>query len=68
MVQWLIRLPTPNAGGPGLILGWGTKSHMLHVRGHMLHVKGHMLQLRGDMLQLKILLGAMKTEDPVCHN
>ena len=41
---------------------------MLHVRGHMLHVKGHMLQLRGDMLQLKILLGAMKTEDPVCHN
>ena len=27
MVQWL-RLHTPNAGGPGLIPGQGTRSHM----------------------------------------
>ena len=26
-VQWL-KLHTPNAGGPGLIPGWGTRSHM----------------------------------------
>ena len=53
VVQWL-RLPSPNAGGPGLILGWGTKSHMLCLRGHT--------------LQLKIVHGAVKTEDPVCHS
>ena len=28
MVQWL-RLCVPNAGGPGLIPGQGTRSHML---------------------------------------
>ena len=27
MVQW-VRLCTPNAGGPGLIPGRGTRSHM----------------------------------------
>ena len=26
VVQWL-RLCVPNAGGPGLIPGWGTRSH-----------------------------------------
>ena len=31
MVQWL-RLHTPNAGGPGLIPGWGTSSHMPQLR------------------------------------
>ena len=27
VVQW-VRLHTPNAGGPALIPGWGTRSHM----------------------------------------
>ncbi|TEA41399.1 hypothetical protein DBR06_SOUSAS7910076, partial [Sousa chinensis] len=27
VVQWL-RLHAPNAGGPGLIPDWGTRSHM----------------------------------------
>ena len=27
VVQWL-RLHTPNAGGPGSVPGWGTRSHM----------------------------------------
>ena len=31
MVQWL-RLHTPNAGGPGLIPGQGTRAHMLQLR------------------------------------
>ena len=46
VVQWL-RLCTPNAGGPGLIPGQGTRSHMLQLRVHM--------------LQLKILYAATKT-------
>ena len=31
VVQWL-RLYTPNAGGPGLIPGLGTRSHMLQLK------------------------------------
>ena len=31
MVQWL-RLHALNAGGPGLIPGQGTRSHMLQLR------------------------------------
>ena len=31
VVQWL-RLQAPNAGGPGLILGWGSRSLMLQLR------------------------------------
>ena len=31
MVQWL-RLRALNAGGPGLIPGQGTRSHMLQLR------------------------------------
>ena len=31
VIQWL-RLHTPNAGGPGLIAGQGTRSHMLQLR------------------------------------
>ena len=46
MLQWL-TLHTPNAGGPGLIPGQGTRSHML--------------QLRIPMPQLKILHVATKT-------
>ncbi|TEA25323.1 hypothetical protein DBR06_SOUSAS21410020, partial [Sousa chinensis] len=45
VAQWL-RLRTPNAGGPGLIPGQGTRSHMP--------------QLRVRMLQLKILHAATK--------
>ncbi|TEA31286.1 hypothetical protein DBR06_SOUSAS710034, partial [Sousa chinensis] len=44
-VVWL-RLHTPNAGGPGLIPGQGTRSHMP--------------QLRVCMPQLKIPHAAMK--------
>ena len=32
LVVQLLRLPTPNAGGPGLILGWGIKSHVLQLK------------------------------------
>ena len=38
VIQWL-RLCTPNAGGPGLIPGQGTRSHMLQLRVHMLRLK-----------------------------
>ena len=31
VVQWL-RLPAPNAGGPGSIPGQGTRSHMLQLK------------------------------------
>ena len=56
IVQWL-RLGVPNAGGPGLILGQGTKiSHAatksLHAtieRSHMPQGRCHMLQLRSGM-------------------
>ena len=33
MVQWL-RLGAPNAGGPGSVLGQGTRSHMLQLSSH----------------------------------
>ena len=52
-VQWL-RLCTPNAGGPGLIPGQRTRSHMP--------------QLRVPTLQVKIPHVAMKIEDPMHHN
>ena len=44
-VQW-VRLCAPNAGGPGSIPGWGTRSHRP--------------QLRVRMQQLKIPHAAMK--------
>ncbi|TEA37546.1 hypothetical protein DBR06_SOUSAS27610003, partial [Sousa chinensis] len=47
VVQWL-KLRAPNAGGLGLIPGWGIRSHML--------------QLRVPMPQLKIPHAT--TEDP----
>ena len=37
MVQWL-RLCTHNAGGPGLMAGQGTWSHMLQRKSKVLHV------------------------------
>ena len=38
VVQWL-RLHTPNAGGPGLIPGQGSRSHILQLRVHMLQLR-----------------------------
>ena len=38
MVHWL-QLCAPNTGGPGLIPGWGTRSHILHLRVHVLHLE-----------------------------
>ena len=52
-VRWL-RLQPPNAGGPGFILGQGTRSHTMQPRVHM--------------LQLKILHTTTKIKDPVCPN
>ena len=51
VVQWL-RLSGSNAGGPGLISGQGTRSHIP--------------QLRVLILQLKIPQATTKTEDPEC--
>ncbi|TEA32460.1 hypothetical protein DBR06_SOUSAS8110001, partial [Sousa chinensis] len=38
VVQWL-SLQAPNAGGPSLIPGQGTRSHMPQLRVHMLQLK-----------------------------
>ena len=38
VVQWL-RLHFPNARGPDLIPGQGTRSHMVQIRSHILQVK-----------------------------
>ena len=48
----LARLRAPKAGGPGLIPGQGTRSHMLQLRVHM--------------PQLKISYAA--TKDSACYN
>ena len=37
-VQWL-RLSSPSAGGPGLIPGQGTRSHLLQLRIHILQLE-----------------------------
>ena len=38
MVQWL-RLHAPSTGGPGLVPGQGSRSHMLQLRVHMPQLK-----------------------------
>ena len=38
VVHWL-RLPTPNAGGTGLIPGQRTRSHTPQLNSHMLQLK-----------------------------
>ena len=53
VVQWL-RKCSPNAGGPGLIPGQGTRSQMP--------------QLRVPMRQLKIPHAAMTMEYPTCRS
>ncbi|TEA25207.1 hypothetical protein DBR06_SOUSAS1010093, partial [Sousa chinensis] len=52
VVQW-VRLHALNAGDPGSIPGWGTRSHM-----HAAIV--HMPQLRVCMLQMRSLHAATK--------
>ena len=54
LVVQTLRLCAPNAGGPSLIPGQVTRSHML--------------KLRASMPQLKILYATMKTKDSKCHN
>ena len=61
MVQWL-RFCSPSAGGPGSILGQGTRSHMLQVRIQRLRLRICMLQ------QKEILHATVKIEDPKCCN
>ena len=53
VVQWL-RLWAPKAGGPGSILGQGTRSHMPQLRVHM--------------PQLKTPYDTTKVEHPLCPN
>ena len=53
VVQWL-RLPTPNARGPDLILGQGTRSHTSQLKVHT--------------PQLKIPHATLKIEDLTCYN
>ena len=47
------KTQAPNAGGLGLILDQGTRSHML--------------QIRAWVLQIRSLHAAKKTEDFMCH-
>ena len=54
LVVLRLKLHIPNAGGPGLIPGRGTRSHLL--------------QLRVSMLQLKILHVITKMEGSKCCN
>ena len=44
-IQWL-RIFAPNAGGPGLIPGQGTRSYMPQQSSHAMTIRAHMLQLR----------------------
>ena len=46
LVVQLLRLRTPNAGGPASIPGQGTRSHMPQLRARMPQRRSRMLQLR----------------------
>ena len=49
VVQWL-RLQTPNAGGPGLIPGQGTRSHILQLKPNMaqlINFKSNLVRKQG---------------------
>ena len=48
MVQGL-RVHTPSAGGPGLILGQGTRSHMLQLKIPPTATKTQYSQIRGEI-------------------
>ena len=51
VVQWL-RFCAPNAVGPGLIPGQGTRSHMPQLSSHAVTERSHMPQQRSYVLQL----------------
>ena len=57
VIQWL-RLHAPNAGGPGLILGQGTRSHMPRLRSSNTSTKDSACTLQG---RWNILRAATKT-------
>ena len=63
MVQWL-RLCTPNAGGPGLIPGQGTRSHMLQRRVCMPQRKIPRLQLRPGTAKWKSTTNKQTNKKP----
>ena len=52
VVQWL-SLRAPNAGGPGLIPGQETRSHMLQLRVCIVQLKCATTKKRSHMQQLK---------------
>ena len=63
----------PNPGGPGLIPGQGTRSHMLQLRVHMPPLKRfHLPQVKTQGSKInkyekkkKILHAATKIKDPI---
>ena len=60
LVSKCLRLPTPNIGDLGSVLGQGTRSRMTLPRVYM-------LQLRILMSQTKILHATTKTRDSQIH-
>ena len=52
VVQWL-RLHTPNAGGPGSIPGWQTRSHMLQLKFLSAKTKAQHSQTNKDLKRKK---------------
>ena len=66
-VQWL-RLCAPNAGGPGLIPGQGSRSHTLQLGVHMTqpnkYLKKKTLQNKQNVIHLRIFLVA---QNPPCN-
>ena len=51
VAQWP-RLQTPNAGGPGLSPGWGTRSHMPQLRVHIPHLKNPCIATKTENSQI----------------
>ena len=51
LVVQQLRLCAPNAGGPGLIPGQGTRSHMLQLRPRMPQLRPCMPQLKDPALR-----------------
>ena len=60
MVQWL-RPFAPNAGGPGLIPGWGTRSHVLQLRTSAVKAKK-----KKARFQFEVISDSEK-KIPYCH-
>ena len=67
MAQWL-RLHAPNAGGPGLIPGQGTRSHR-HATTKSSHATTRELVSRNEGARLLQLRSPRaKTKEPKSHN